>query len=68
MMFAARPGSKTFVNASTSKGFLMLTITCILAFAALIMAIVNLANGKPPLPVAVILIAIALLLTCLPIK
>jgi len=44
-----------------------LTVVCILVLAALIAAIVS-AIGKCPLWVAVVLLAIAELLSCLPLR
>lgn len=46
----------------------MLTLTIILVVAALIIAIWSGAGGRPPLWVAVVLIAIAMLLPLIPIK
>lgn len=44
----------------------MMSITCILFLAALIIAIWSGVGGRPPLWIAVVLIAIAGLLGCLP--
>lgn len=45
----------------------MLTITCVLAIAGLISAIVSLA-GKCPVIVPVLLISLAQVLSCLPLR
>jgi hypothetical protein len=42
-----------------------MSVTCVLAFAALIVAIVS-AIGKAPLWVSVLLLCVAMLLSCMP--